>query len=100
MNEVFNFVGGLTKPYLDSPLFVFYREFTVPFPDAQSATMVKNTCEVDEELKLDRISKTLTIIGNELHVKIAGKSAKDVRVVTSSLIEMLQLSTKTIAVFA
>lgn len=75
-------------------------DFTITFPTPQLAAIVAQTIIVDSDIKEGRLTREVTFNGNDIHVVVQGPDAKIVRVVVGSMLEMMNLSTKTMAMFA
>lgn len=75
-------------------------EFTITLPTPQFAAILAKTILVDSDIKEGRLTREVTHDGSQIHVVVQGPDAKTVRVVVGSMLEMMNLSTKTMALFA
>ncbi|KAF1778580.1 CTAG/Pcc1 family [Phytophthora cactorum] len=79
------------------------REISLGFPEEVDALYVLQTLEVDEELQPEKIHRTLTVKGDELHVYDAfhfeATEIRLLRAAVSSFYDMSVLTARTLLEF-
>uniref|UniRef100_A0AAV1V188 Transcription factor Pcc1 n=1 Tax=Peronospora matthiolae TaxID=2874970 RepID=A0AAV1V188_9STRA len=69
------------------------------FPAEVDAQFVLQTLEVDDELQPDKIHRTLTVKGSDLHVHFEATEIRLLRAAVSSFYDMSMLTARTLLEF-
>ncbi|KAG3114002.1 hypothetical protein PI124_g5982 [Phytophthora idaei] len=77
----------------------FECEISLSFPEEVDALYVLLTLEVDEELQPEKIHRTLTVKGDELHVHFEATEIRLLRAAVSSFYDMSVLTARTLLEF-
>ncbi|KAF4322948.1 hypothetical protein BBO99_00003175 [Phytophthora kernoviae] len=77
----------------------FECDVCLTFPEEVDAQYVLQTLEVDEELQPDKIHRTLSIKGAELHVHFEATEIRLLRAAVSSFYDMGLLTARTLLEF-
>jgi hypothetical protein len=81
------------------PSIIPSRSFTVTYPSKELAQIAHATVTVDQDIREGRFSRQFVVDGADLTVTFVGPDAKAMRVAVGGIVEMLGLSTKTMALY-
>ncbi|ETK83659.1 hypothetical protein F441_11459 [Phytophthora nicotianae CJ01A1] len=84
---------------MDSATHPFECEINLSFPEEVDAQYVLQTLEVDEELQPEKIHRTLTVKGAELHVHFEATEIRLLRAAVSSFYDMSVLTARALLEF-